>query len=258
MSAVASLHRTVLGNGPPVVLLHAGGLDSRMFERDVSELARSARVLRYDRSGSGRSPACDEPVDRVEELRTVTTSTFGERPAVLVGCSLGGQLAVDFALRYPALVSGLLLVGPGLSSAEVSDHKRARMASLVAAAGRGGDELADAWLRDPHLAPHGFSGATTELVRTMLRDNVGLFLAPPASVSPRPTLRRLDRLAAPGHVLIGEFDDPDNHAIARAITRAAPALQLHLVPGAGHLPMLERVGWLPQALATLMPQLETP
>jgi pimeloyl-ACP methyl ester carboxylesterase len=254
---VVSLYWSVEGDGPAVVLLHAGGLDSRMFEPDVSELARSARVLRYDRSGSGRSPACKGPVDRVEELRVVRTMAFGERPAVLVGCSVGGQLAVDFALSYPALVGGLLLVGPGLSGAEVSDDRRARMARLVAAAEQGGDELADAWLRDQHLAPHGFSSATTRLVRTMLRDNVGLFRAPPASVAARPALSRLDRLAAPGHVLVGDHDDADNHAIARTITRAAHALQLHLVPGAGHFPMLERVGWLPQTLVTLLPQLES-
>jgi pimeloyl-ACP methyl ester carboxylesterase len=154
--AMASLYWTVEGDGPSVVLLDAGGLDSRMFERDMSELALSARVLRYDRSGSGRSPAWNGPVDRVEELRMVRAMAFGERPAVLVGCSLGGQLGVDFALSYPALVVGLLLVGPGLSGAEVSDDRRARMASPVAAAGQGGDELTDAWPRDSHLAPHGF------------------------------------------------------------------------------------------------------
>ena len=255
---MAALHWTVEGDGPPVVLLHAGGLDSRMFERDVCGLARLARVLRYDRSGSGRSPASTGPVDRVEELRMVRTMAFGDRPAVLVGCSLGGQLAVDFAVRYPALVAGLLLVGPGLSGVEVSDDRRARMARVAAAAEQGGDKLADAWFRDPHLAPHEFSSATTDLVRTMLRDNVDLFLIPPASVAPRPALGRLDRLAAAGHVLVGEHDDPDNHAIARVITRAAPALELHLVPGAGHFPMLERVGWLPRALATLLPQLKPP
>lgn len=257
MRAVAALYQAVEGEGRPVVLLHAGGLDSRMFEPDVPELARSARVLRYDRSGSGRSPASRGAVDRVEELRTVTTMAFGQRPAVLVGCSFGGQLAVDFALRHPALVAGLLLIGSGLSGAEIADDRRARMAKLAAAAGRGGDTLADTWLHDPHLAPHGFSGATTELVRTMLRENADLFVAPPVSVAPRPALGQLDRLAAPGQVLVGEHDDPDNLAIARVITRAAPLLQLHLVHGAGHLPMLERAAWLPQALATLLPQLET-
>lgn len=254
---MASLYWTVEGDGPPVVLLHAGGLDSRMFARDVSELARSARVLRYDRSGSGRSRSCDRPVDRVEELRTVRTAAFGDRPAVLVGCSAGGQLAIDFALRYPELVAGLLLVGPGLSGAEVSDGRRARMARLVAAAEQGGDELADAWLRDPHLAPHGYPSATSEPVRTMLRENVGLFLAPPAPAAVPPAAGQLDRLAATGRVLVGELDDSDNHANARAIAGAARALQLQLVAGAGHLPMLERVGWLPQALASLLSQLET-
>jgi 3-oxoadipate enol-lactonase len=112
---VASLYWTVDGDGRPVVLLHAGGLDSRMFEPDAPELARSARVLRYDRSGSGRSPSSNGAVDRVEELRMVSTTAFGERPAVLVGSSFGGQLAVDFALAHPALVAGLLLVAPGLS-----------------------------------------------------------------------------------------------------------------------------------------------
>jgi pimeloyl-ACP methyl ester carboxylesterase len=168
---------------------------------------------------------------------------------VLVGCSSGGQLAIDFALRHPARVAGLLLVGPGLSGAEISDDRRTRMATLAAAAARGGDALADAWLRDPHLAPHGLPAVTAALVRTMLHDNADLFVAPPASVAPPPALAQLHCLAAPGHVFVGEHDDPDNHAVARTIASAAPKLQLHVVPGAGHLPLLERAGWLPEALA---------
>jgi 3-oxoadipate enol-lactonase len=251
MSPVTPIYRDVVGAGPRVVLLHAGGLDSRMFEADTPELARSARVLRYDRSGSGRSPAADAPVDRVEELR----SAMDERAAALVGCSYGGQLAIDFALRYPALVAGLLLVGPGLSGAEISADRHARMARLVAAAGRGGDALADAWLQDPHLAPRGFPRATTELVREMLRDNADRFRAPSGSVAPRPALGRLGGLAAPGRVYVGEHDDRDNHAVARTIADAAPAVQLHIVPGAGHLPLLERAGWLPQVVAGLLAEL---
>jgi pimeloyl-ACP methyl ester carboxylesterase len=51
---------------------------------------------------------------------------------------------------------------------------------------------------------------------------------------------------------VGEFDDTDNHQNAQTLTDAAPALELHIVRGAGHLPMLERVGWPPHALAALL------
>ena len=255
---MASVYRTLNGDGPPVVLLHAGGLDSRMFDSDMPDLAQLARVLRYDRSGTGRSPDSHRAVDRVEELRVVATEAFGGRPSVLVGSSLGGQLAVDFALAHPRLVASLLLVGPGLSGAEVSEGRRERMSVLAAAARQGGDELADAWLKDPYLAPNGFPAQTAELVRTMLRDNVGLFLEPPASVASSDPLGRLSRLATPGHVLVGEHDDPDNHALARTLTRDARALQFQVVSGAGHFPTLERFGWLPQRLTTLLEQLDQP
>jgi pimeloyl-ACP methyl ester carboxylesterase len=122
---VAPLHRTLQGEGHPVVLLHAGGLDSRMFEHDMPELEKAAAVLRYDRSGSGRSPPATGPVDRVEELRTVSGEAFDGRPCVLVGSSHGGQLAIDFALTHPALVAGLVLIGPGLSGHRDSERRRA-------------------------------------------------------------------------------------------------------------------------------------
>lgn len=101
--------------GRPIVLLHAGGLDSRMFARDVPSIARFAEVLRYDRSDSGKSPSAGAPVDRVRELRDVTATAFGDTPTLLVGCSFGGQLAIDYALAHPRLVAELLLIAPGVT-----------------------------------------------------------------------------------------------------------------------------------------------
>jgi pimeloyl-ACP methyl ester carboxylesterase len=132
------------------------------------------------------------------------------------------------------------------------------MSTVAAAARHGGGALADAWMKDAHLAPHGFPSRTAELVRAMLRDNVGLFVEPPASVAPGSARGRLGRLAAPGHVLVGEHDDPDNHAVAQTLAREARALELHVVPGAGHFPMLEQIGWLPQRLAELLDRLDPP
>ncbi len=195
---------------------------------------------------------CDRAVDFVQELRSVLTMAFGKRPVVLVGSSFGGRLAVDFALRHPGRVAGLLLVGPDLSGSELSDDRRARIARLVAAAERGGDALADAWLRDRHFTAHRFSPTVRELVRTTLRDNVELFVAAPAAVAPSPAVDRLVRIAVPRDVFVGELDDADSHSTARAITQGSQALRLHRLPGCGHFPMLERDGWLPRALERLL------
>ena len=236
---------------PDVVLLHAGGLDIRMFDADMPALSRLGRVVRYDRSGSGASAAGDVAIDRVGELLAVIDRAC-RSPAVLVGSSFGGQLAVDFTLTHADRVAALLLVGPGLTGHVDSEERRARMVRLAEAAGRGSDQLASAWLEDRHLAPHGFPAAITRLVREMLRDNAPLFLAPPMTVPLPSALPRLGRLGAPGRVYVGELDDADNRQIAEALVRTAPGLELRVLRGAGHLPMLERVGWLPQALAALL------
>jgi 3-oxoadipate enol-lactonase len=239
---------------PAVVLLHAGGLDARMFDADMSALSRLGHVVRYDRRRDAPE-AGNVAIDHIAELRAVIDCECGGR-AVLVGSSFGGQLAVDFALAHGERVAALLLVGPGLTGTVQSEERRARMARLVAAARHGPDGLARAWLEDRHLAPHGFPAATTRLVCDMLRDSAPLFLAPPRTVPVPSALPRLGRLKAPGRVYVGELDDTDNHQIAQTLAHAAPTLELHIVRAAGHFPMLERVGWLPHAAAALLDELE--
>jgi pimeloyl-ACP methyl ester carboxylesterase len=159
-SAMRAPYRSVQGEGRPIVLLHAGALDSRMFDKDIAALARLGRVLRYDRSGSGRSPSAGVPVDRVRELHDLATGAFADRPALLVGSSFGGLVAIDYALTYPTLVAGLLLVGPDVTGATPSDELRERIGALTAAAHQGAAALASAWLADPHHAPGGLPAET--------------------------------------------------------------------------------------------------
>lgn len=250
---MARVHWTLEGDGPPLVLLHAGGLDSRMFGCDMAELRELAAVLRYDRSGSGRSPAAPGPVNRVEELRTVIGDAFGGPPVVLVGSSYGGQLAIDFALTHPALAAGMVLIGPGLSGYRESDRKRARLAGLAAAACEGVTALADLWMNDPHLCPHGFPPQIERQVRAMLRDNAGRFASPSASIGLEAARGRLGELAVRGEIYVGENDDGDNRAIAEILSDVAEGvLTLHVVSDAGHFPMLESVGWLPQICAAFL------
>jgi pimeloyl-ACP methyl ester carboxylesterase len=103
-----TLYYETRGSGPAVVLLHAGGLDHTMWDPQVDALARSYRVIRFDVRGHGRSTARMGPYSMVEDLRRVLDHLGVER-AHLVGLSMGGGIAFDFASTYPARTLTLAL-----------------------------------------------------------------------------------------------------------------------------------------------------
>ncbi|HKP75482.1 MAG TPA: alpha/beta fold hydrolase [Longimicrobiaceae bacterium] len=104
-----TLYYEARGSGPAVVLLHGGGLDHTMWDPQVEALARSYRVIRFDARGHGRSTARMPPFDMTEDLRRVLDH-LGVQRAHLVGLSMGGGAAFDFATAYPARTATLVLV----------------------------------------------------------------------------------------------------------------------------------------------------
>ena len=102
------------GSGPPLVFLHAGSFDRRMWDPQFDLFARRFRVVRYDHRGLGKTEPTHTPFMLHEDLLSVMRH-LGIARAVLVGCSMGGTTAVDFALAYPDMVDALVLSGPGLS-----------------------------------------------------------------------------------------------------------------------------------------------
>src|SRR5258708_12153142 len=104
------------GAGFPILMLHAGIADSRMWQPQADELAKQFDVIRPDTRGFGDSelpPRRWSPVGDVIAL----IDELGLKPAHLIGCSLGGGLAIDLALAHPARVSTPVLVAPSLGGA---------------------------------------------------------------------------------------------------------------------------------------------
>ena len=108
-----SLYYEVAGAGAPVVLVHGFGLDRRMWDEQVDVLAERFTVVRYDLRGFGRSNAERVEFWPTEGLRALLDFLKVER-ATLVGLSLGGIVAADFASEHPERVERLVLVGSGL------------------------------------------------------------------------------------------------------------------------------------------------
>lgn len=121
------------GNGVPIVMIHSGGVDSRVWRYMVPGLAKSFKIITFDGRGTGRSPAMQEPTSLVEDLRKLLEH-LGLDLVTLVGHSIGGQVATDFTLSYPSMVERLVVIAPSLTGFAYSQEFTNYMTSVNAVA----------------------------------------------------------------------------------------------------------------------------
>jgi 3-oxoadipate enol-lactonase len=243
-----TLHWEVAGEGPAVVLVHAGICDSRMWDEQWGSLTVGRRVLRYDMRGYGRSPLPPEPYSNGRDLLDVMDAAAIDR-AALVAVSMGGRVALEVALAEPARVSGLVAVGAGLPDHDWSAAAREFFEAEDAAIARG--DLAAAaelnvrfWVDGPHRAPEQVDASVRDRVREMQRRAFELQLDTWEQAEERPLAVDLaDRLAEieqPTLVLVGADDQPDIHTIADQLVRTLPNAGYESIPNAGHVPNMEQ------------------
>ncbi len=236
-----NLYYELLGEGAPVVLIHGGNLDHRLWDDQFELYAREFRTIRYDVRGYGRSSSKDVPHRGYEDLRALLRHL--EIPSVhLIGLSLGGRIAVDFALEYPEMVDSLVLVGPGLSGWPFSSETHSFIGAILEAARAGDAErAAELWLESPYMAPAMEIPELRPRLRKLALDNSRLWtegyqerrLTPPA-------VERLAEIDKPTLLVIGSRDVPDIHQIVEALEESIPASRKVTIEGAGHLPNMER------------------
>lgn len=238
----ARLHYELQGDGFPVVLLHGGLLDLRVWDGQVGPLARHFTLLRYDLRGFGKTEAPAGPYAPYEELAALLDRFSMDRVHV-IGHSLGGRIALDFALAWPERVSCLVLVAPGINGAPPSPEEYAWYATIVGS-GKGLEPraIAEAWLGSDYLAAAMARPELAPVVRQWALDNLGGLK--PGANSPRAlepaAYGRLEELRMPTLVVVGDRDNPAMRRNAEALARRVPAPTLVTLPGVGHLPHLER------------------
>ena len=243
----SSLYYETAGNGPPLILLHGGSLDRRMWDDQYYALAQSHRVIRYDARGHGRSGPVTSHFDGSEDLRALMEALRVGR-ATLVGSSLGGATAIDFALAHPERVDRLVLVGSGLSGyrwpSESLDLSW-RVAERAAAARGDTVGIARSWLQSEYFAAARELPALAARLDTLLAENVELWktrlrLGNQDTVFSGPALGRLGRIRAPALIVVGSRDVADIYRIADTLQAYLPQARTVVVDGAGHVPNMER------------------
>lgn len=246
-SGRAMLAAEAAGSGDPVIFLHANVCDSRMWRAQLDGIGAGSRAIAYDRRGFGETQAEQEAFSAVADLMAVIGALAGGRPAILVGCSQGGRIAVDAALRHPSSVRALVLIAPSVTGAPEPIHPpeiesllaRQKQAEAAGDLDRVNAIKARLWLDGP-LAPEG--RVTGEARRLFLEMNGIALRAPPIGrdVELAPAFHRLGAISAPALVIWGDRDFPHIQERSRDVAAMLPNGSGHALTGAAHLPSLER------------------
>ena len=246
-SGRARLATTVVGNGDPVVFLHAAVCDSRMWRAQLAAVGARHKAIAYDRRGFGETRAEKEDFSSVAELMTVIDAAGGGGPAILVGCSQGGQIALDAVLLHPQRVRALVLIAPNVSGAPEpisSAEIEAAMARLKDAERVGDLDRVNA-VRAHHLldGPLQAQGRVTGEARRLFLDMHGIVLRSPPVGSNLDVVHAFDRLgeiSAPSLVIWGDLDFPHVQERSGLIAATIPNGTAYRLTGTAHLPSLER------------------
>jgi len=235
------------GEGKPLIFLHAGVADTRMWQYQIAELRDSYQAVAYDRRGFGETKTVDEAFSNIEDLREVLDQ-LGISTVSLVGCSQGGRVAIDFTFTYPQRVTSLVLISPAVSGNPAPEvfatEIQARIDALDEAEEtndltRVNQIEANLWL-DGATSPHGrVSGALREL----FLDMNGIALEMPEltqEIEPSNAYERLSDLSLPVLVIWGELDFPHIKQRCQYIVNTISTARGKEIPGTAHLPNLEK------------------
>lgn len=245
----AQLYYERAGVGQPLIMIHAGIADCRMWDHEFAALADSYQTLRFDMRGYGRSLPVAGEFNIQDDLEGLLGALDLPAPYSLMGCSMGGGLAIDFALAHPQRIASLILVGSDPRGFEGDAAWPDDLIAQSTAAFERGDAEAVAELDmqiwfdgvgrsradvDPEIRAKAFAMARQVAEHEL--SGIGEHKRKDDGV---PAAQRLHELTMPALVVIGENDLPFLHQAADYMAAQLPGARKLVVPNAAHLPNME-------------------
>lgn len=237
-----TLHIATHGGGPDLVLLHGWGMNAAVWDGLASEFAKYFRVQCVDLPGHGASPGC-EPCT----LDAMTDALAAALPRRLTVCgwSLGGQVALNWALRYPRQAERLVLIATTPRFVRGTGWDCGMDAAVL-------DDFAHGLTRDCRgtlqrfLALQARRDTAARAVLRRLRAQIflrgepdGAALAASLRILKETDLRdSLSRIAQPALLLHGARDTIVPLAAGEYLQRSMPRAKLEVFAGAAHAPFV--------------------
>ncbi|WP_043670795.1 alpha/beta fold hydrolase [Streptomyces xylophagus] len=245
-SADGDLAYRDVGTGTPVVLLHSGFADHRVFDDQIPALARDFRVIAPDIRGHGFSANASGPFRWADDLADLLRH-LDLGPAVLVGLCMGAAVATDTTLEHPELVRAVVVSGAGTSAFEYTDphllEHQARAAQLLGAGDIAG------WLDQFTRGVAGPRRTVDEVSPSVLRRLRELTAHTLSKHTPgeqdwyvplADPWSRVPKLDVPVLAIHGALDWPDSIAMAQRFTDTVPNGRAVTIEGVGHYPNMEK------------------
>ena len=212
--------------------MHDGVVNSAIWDDVWPTLCKQFHVIRYDRRGYGRSTATTKPYFEADDVAAILHDRKVTQVA-LVGSSHGGNVAMSFALRYPAQVSDLILVGPEAEGFPYSEH------FVIAQMGfQGAKNPIEVRAQNTYFIAPG-NDAAREHLRRLLKASPQDHTHGDMPLPEKPVFPYVKDLKMPTLILTGSADIADNQAVAGALVMAILGAARVVVPNTGHLLYLE-------------------
>ena len=245
------LYYEMMGKGHPLVLLHGGYMDTKMWDDQFALFAEDYQVIRYDIRGHGKSEFPQILYADYQDLYVLLTA-LGIEKTYLLGLSLGGMIAVDFTLEHPDMVDALILVGAPVSGFPLEliypteellqQEIQRRTPFSEAMRARNIPEMVDALMEDATLVPSPQYAAARERVRKHLSGySFAYFLDPAPKQELVPgAYERLADIHVPTLLIVGADDHFHLHRIAETLEKRIVGSKRVLIPETHHMPNMEK------------------
>lgn len=253
-------------SNPALLFIHAGIADCTMWDAQAEFFAPNYRVIRFDTRGFGRTRTEDVEFSNQADVAAVLDH-FGVGQTVVIGCSRGGQIALDFTLEFPQRVRALAPVCAGISgfpyepTGSAQEKIEEQLFEAMEAAENAGDweKVADldvqVWVDGPGQPAGRAATDVREAVRRMCLNNYTT-AGPGGKAIPLdpPAAGRLAEINAPALVMIGDLDTSGAQRMAETMAAGIRGAQKRVFAGAAHLPSMEQPDAFNRALQDFLTQ----
>jgi pimeloyl-ACP methyl ester carboxylesterase len=244
----AKIYYETAGEGPILVMIHAGVADSRQWNNEFAFFAQHYHVLRYDMRGYGNSEPVEGEYSHLSDLVALFGALNLHEPLIIMGCSMGGGLAMDFALAYPSRMRALIMVDSGPSGLKLDIPASAKFKEVEKAFEAGDlDRVAELeaqiWFDGTGRSPEQVNPGMRKLLIDMDRKALAYEVRQLGKRVPdtqAPAFDRLEEMDIPVMVIVGAHDTPFSLAAADYMVERIRFARKLVIQDAAHLPNLDQ------------------